>query len=268
MTLTHQGYRILGAEDKISTVFGTAVHKMLASWYKDGNESQAIWIGTEHLIDNVVEDPYKYRTPAYLDFIGRRYFAEYSNEQIRPLKNTKGAAAVELNFRYENDLVGTVDLLAEDTATGDLLIVDHKTTSLSDKELSYLMRSFELSWQLMFYTRFVQRQFVDKFYPGRTIKVLINFIQLKRGIEKKDVGFKRSPLIEFPQSTMAEFEIQLQDSIQSVKDNNHKPNFTACKAEYGLCPFFQYCSAPVSYQKDVLETAYEIKPYDPLNFQS
>src|SRR6185295_12008553 len=140
--------------------YGTAFHKSMVEFYTTGNLDNMIKLATDHYCSPEIFIPETdWRTPANLVTTVVKYWQQYGEgkERLVAVKDNEGKPILEKTFAipyYQDDLfevllTGTIDMIALDNLTGYTLLVDHKTTSLT--QVDNYLNSYYLSPQLMLY---------------------------------------------------------------------------------------------------------------------
>jgi len=280
-----EGVKPRESAPKIAMEFGIAFHKFCQEFHDTGK----VEVGMKNALDyyqklDISFGEKEYRTPEKLLQTCFGYAAEYKFDNFQILRNAAtGEALVEQKFAIEYPgfetlgfhvlLVGTIDAIG--TLNGnELVIMDHKTTSVWDKE-NYL-DAYKASPQLKFYKLVLQRY--AELYPStfgqfREAGTMINGIFLAKA---GDAKFKRSQVYNFTEENMKEFEVLLHQKITELCLVSLKsvglPAATGkihdlCNSAFGLCPYFHGCNLPSeSDTQDWLETNCERKQYDPRTF--
>lgn len=273
----------------IKMEYGTAFHKGLHSYYSDGDQAKAIAIAAKHYDKfNALIPEKEFRTPLHLRKALKAYFLYYGTaDALKPLIEPKsGEKLLEIKFDIPieevfpnlfkaNDfnnkyhLVGTIDCIADYAQT--ICIVDHKSTGAF--KINEYMDQYFLNIQSRFYS-FIYNVLTSQGY----IPFIMNGIFLKKNTDKATklgefdgASFERSPIINFTQEQMDEFVAWLGSTINSIciaVDNDLAyPNFAACDEKFSRCLYTDVCQYGVSLHKDILNTKYVTKLYNPLTFQ-
>lgn len=267
------GLRKPGKDHKME--YGTAFHKALQHYYTTSDETASINLAVDYYTQPTIIVPEKdWRTVSHLADTLQQYFGEWRNDGLKPIINN-GTPLLEQRFAYpllatpvvDVLLCGTIDMLA--TYGGHRVIVDHKTTALTDVE-SYL-DSYTMSPQLMIYTWVYQRLF-----PHLTpCYAMINGIFLSRTGKPR---FKRSELLNFSDSKLRNIETSLMAKARELASGledyrnhgmvNFPPNYTCCERKYGMCRYTPLCRLDDDNLRDnIAAMDYTQRVYDPLRFQ-
>lgn len=266
--------------------YGTAFHLFAENFYKRVPVRTCIELAvsyyTKHLEDVVFPED-EYKTPTHLIKVCERYAEEYENDCITPLIGANGEALTEAKFAlpwfhtntYEFILCGTIDLVCK--YDGILCLVDHKTTSTFIGNAEHFLRSFELDIQVTLYS------YIYKLLHGldKAPEFLINGVFLKKQTLKGSkegvfdgVGFKRSSsLIHTTNERLEEFTQWLdrwKSNLTTILESMEiydTPNYSYCKTSYGVCKYFEICSAPIDSRDILIECKYTRKEYNPLHFR-
>jgi len=253
--------------------YGVAFHKALQEFYTTGDTAKAREIAAAHYNSTRVLIPdTDWRTPSHLDKCLEQYFTEWKVDIMRPLV-IAGKPVLEQFFEipwYETAvtrvlLCGLVDMLA--SVGGNLVVVDHKTTSLTQVE-TYL-GSYTLSPQLMTYM--LAMRIINHPVTGG----MINGIFLNKYGRNQ---FKRSPVLDF---SAAKLDIHAQrlmswtkeltlryETTLSTGNNTFVENYTDCEQKYGMCAFAPLCRLDSDdHRATVAAVDYKQKLYNPLTFQ-
>lgn len=257
--------------------YGTAYHKAMKVHYSGGTDEEAVQAAIEHYSN--VEAGDDWRSLGHLVACLTQYFNYYKTDLLRADVAGDGKHFLELTFAvpfHQTSLVdvllcGTIDMRGR--YMGQRVIVDHKTTSLSQVD-SYLA-SYRCSPQLMMY-KFIH----EKLFPGEPVQCLINGIFLNRTSKN---SFKRSDIINFTTNQMQNFELHLLKRIKAVVESFEKylevgkglefgmftPNYTCCEEKFGSCQFLPLCLAETEGDAESLKSANFVnRVYDPLAFQA
>lgn len=268
------GLRTPGKDHKME--YGTAFHKALQLYYTNGNEEAAIQAAITHYSQpSVIIPETDWRTVTHLAATLQQYFVEWRGDGLQPITNN-GTPLLEQRFAYplfatpwvDVLLCGTIDMLA--TYGGHRVIVDHKTTALTDVD-SYL-DSYTMSPQLMIYT-WVYRRLFPQWSPCHA---MINGIFLNRSGKNR---FKRSSLLAFSDAKLHNIELALMskarelasglDDYRNHGEINFPPNYTCCERKYGMCRYTPLCRLDdEAMRESIISTDFMQQPYDPLKFQA
>lgn len=245
---------------------GTAFHKGLKAFYSK-KDLQVCQQEAEDYLDKFPCPDDTHITSTYLSLALLAYVKKYQNDILKPLQ-LDGELLLEKTFKfplYSDDnieivLVGTIDFIGE--LGGQLLIVDHKTTSSTYK--NSFLAGFRLSPQLLTYD-FVVRKILKL---GEDISCMINAIFFW----KAGAQFERSEIISFTKDLRDTYEEELRELCKKIAccyAANYWPVgcFTVCKEEYGPCRFQPICCVEPEYQQNVIDISYTKRLYNPLQFQ-
>lgn len=263
--------------------YGIAFHQFLADRFSGKEQSQAIFSAGNYLRSIGFDFSEKeFRTPEHLIQACLDYEDEYRFDTFKIARNRKtNEALVEQKFAIELEefaqtlsfhviLIGTIDAIG--FANNELVIMDHKTTSVWDKD-TYL-ESYRASPQLKFYT-LVLRKYAQKF--PETFGEFTNIGSQINGIflTKAGAKFKRSEIFNYSDEILNEFELMLKQTITELILLSIKTGIPApygmirnlCNSAYGTCPFFSACTAPgETSMMDMLEAGFRSEVYDPRKF--
>ena len=270
-----RGLRTEGRDFKME--YGTAFHKAMQVWYATKNKEDALDIAIKHYSDPTIHIPETdWRDIGHLVATLTQYFKHYKADGLevahineKPLLEQRFAVPYTTDKRLVDVILcGTIDMIG--TLNGMPVICDHKTTSMASPD-NYLA-AYNLSPQLMFYT-----YIYHKLFPDEKRGSIINGIFLSRTGKTK---FKRSPIIEFTDEMINNFETHLQSIINTLMTGVQKiikghsieeifsTNFNCCNAKFGICKYAPLCTTPGQYNKEsIIDTMFETLSYNPLNFQ-
>lgn len=200
--------------------------------------SNGVWILTQYY-ETWIKDPYTiYHCPEGLPFVERRLEA--------PLFTS---AALDIHF------FGTIDLILQSEATGEILVTDHKTFSSNANDFFNRLKP---NHQYSAYVWLVQQCLgID------TDKFMINGVQVKA----KPKTARGTPP-SFPRQITTRDEYDLEDFRRTVKTfvtqflHNQQEDYfpmgsvNSCTM-YRKCKYLEVCSSPLSLRKNILEASYE-----------
>lgn len=195
------------------------------------------WILAEYF-DTYIADPYH----VYFDENG-------------PLVERLVEAPIYKDPQLEIILFGTIDVVLENEATGQILICDHKTTSVAGQDFYNRLRP---NHQYSTYVYLAQQALGLK-----TDNFLVNCIQVKAK-PKTSRGtaphFPRQITKRSPED-LEEFKKTLVYSVRQYlawKAEGFWPlgEVNACTL-YGGCQYLNICSAPKSIRENIINAAYE-----------
>ena len=281
-----QGYRKRAMKSIMA--YGLAGHAFIKSIYKEENPKGAV--EAAKLVWDLPKEPPKKNkewtgdfqhltvvcTNLWLDFMKK--------DNVKVLTLPDGQLAIEKNFRflfYESALLevwlcGTIDRLVK-IQNGCFSVCDWKFTSYW-KEDEFL-DNFKMSRQLRTYLLFIYemaRLFPDTLFGeiGSTlVGARIDGIFLKS--KANDTIFKSSNVFQFSKESIEKFKemlfkwcVLMNASIQIQPTNLDKIGLIngTCYQRFGLCPFFDVCSASPQVEQVLLERDFVQRKYDPLNF--
>lgn len=190
----------------------------------------------------------------YLDRFG-------TSDPFRTVNLADGKAAVELSFRFAIGdglfLSGHLDRVVE--LDGDQYVMDHKTTK-STITPEYF-RNYSPDTQVSLYTlasQIIYRTPVKGVIID-AIQVAVNFTRFERGFVYRTPG-QLTEWLEDIKYWIA-FAHSCSNDMADPDDARAWPmNDKACR----FCAFKQVCSRDPSVRQNVLETYYEISPWNPL----
>lgn len=269
--------------------YGTAVHKFLQAYYSGMEPKEAIILARDYYAEHVESVPdMAFHTATHLIKTCKEYVLKYplDTDGLVPAINEKGKHLVEQTFAYpyyqseEFDVVtcGTIDFIG--SYFGTEAVVDHKTTGSWNK--GEFFEGFKLAFQTLFYVWHQKLLFNQEYY----LPIVINGIFLKKQTKASlssgnfdGVTFERSPIIEYSDAQMADFEnildLKMNEIIkrlhlihggESLNQQNFGKEISVCKT-YGLCPYFSICSNP-GLEESIINANYEATKYEPLKFQA
>lgn len=278
----------------IDVQFGSAFHHFASTMVKsDGNFALAIKGAKEILARtpvNIKKGKEYLADNRYLQKVCYDWWDWHVEKDNLLITRVDDEPFVEKNFAlkvYEDDeliieLCGTMDFLGE-IRNGWAAICDYKTTAVKDEE--YYFRPYQLSTQLRTYRYAVKRY--ASLYPdsiwaklqARMGGCFIYGVFHEPPSSGKDVRFIRSPLIQFKDWEMEEYEILLKQKVEQVRSLYY--NFVkqgivplregvingCCKTEWGECKFASICAEPDAViRKHIIAKNYTTRTYDPLTF--
>lgn len=259
--------------------YGTAFHKALELYYGGEKDVAVISkVAFQHYANPEIYIPDNdFRSVAHLVNCIMQYVAFWSGEcdQLKPIV-ADGKAQLERPFSLpllRTELVdvlavGTIDMIA--TMYGQRIIVDHKTTSMSQIE-SYL-NSYVMSPQLMMYKMNHDLLFPDNPLDG----CVINGIFLSKSNKNT---FRRSQVFPFSDNQIANFRMQLvakvtdivvafERAIKTGRVEHFMQNFSCCEEKFGMCSYLPVCSTQNDEDvESIIATNYTAKTYNPLKFR-
>ena len=183
------------------------------------------------------------------------YCLQYKDDELRTLRLPDGKPALEVRFEVpipgtEWRLSGRIDRVTEN-ADGEILVVDHKTTTLTIGEDYY--QSFTPNIQFPMYY-WGLRQFLGKRVKG----VVINACQTA-------VRFTRygRHLITYTDAQLEEYFAEMVEILKTAasyhRDGQWPRNSMGCSL-WGGCPYRRLCSATPENRKAILEDEYLVRP--------
>lgn len=265
-----------GTEKDYKMEYGTAFHKALVVLYSKGTLEAAIQAAFDHFFGVYVPDN-EWRNSGHLIKTIMDYHNTYGKADMltanfdlltnKPMLEQTFAIPFYRTDRVEILLCGTIDMIG--TYMGQLVIVDHKTTSLTQIE-TYL-RSYELSPQLLTYV-YVH----SVLFPGISVGAMINGIFLGRTGKN---NFKRSDIFNFSENHLASFKYHLTQRAEAIAENLEAqidniadafpPNYTCCEQKFGQCEYAPICLCTTpSDMLSIANSNYIAGRYDPLRFQA
>lgn len=234
----------------IYAIYGQAFHKFLAEFYKGTDPNEAKRQGHKLFDENRIGFNINgnHLTNEFLEEVMNMYLMEYYNDYYKPY-NLMGEYLIEKTFALEANhllpkganyklvLYGTFDLICQ-TKDG-VILVDHKTTSMYNKE--QFLKSYLTSTQLMFYRYCLELYSLDCL---KGLPCQINGIFLGKSANK--TTFIRSELINYEKSRMEVFKNLLQLRVKELteafeSDNIPLPEgFISNSCSY--CSLYDQCS--------------------------
>jgi len=228
-------------ESGLAAQFGTAVHKALAAFYssKASDRSLSILVDAFNSVWTLEGDDV--RNSVIAEKIFRAYFETFGvDENFRVYIDEQGPF-IEREFNvplFTKDgvnyvLTGTIDMVLE-SSTGELIVVDHKTTRTLGNEF---LNKHSLSSQMMGYC-FGLSQLTGK----KVNKYIINGLQVAK--TKQTVVRFNGFISDY------QFESYIKDSVTKVSsflsccNDGYLPRALSseCSA-YGGCSFIDVCRA-------------------------
>jgi hypothetical protein len=273
--------------------YGSAFHAFVENLIVTGDVSLSLYHGTQYFLkrkassDFSIKPKKTFLNEHHLSVVCNRYYEEvYKHDDFQCLVDeATGTRLTEQKFAipyYSTDkvevlLCGTIDRIGQ-IRGGCHCIGDFKTTSVWNVDEYF--RGYELSPQLMLYKMVLSRlgqagepgNLFEKFFQQR-VGCFIDGIFLKPEPDK--VAFKRSKMIWFDDVRIDEFEKMLYTAVYRLVDAleaSPQPLREgmlngSCQTVYGLCKFFNVCSAPDERARDMmLQNFFSRRNYNPMMF--
>lgn len=249
----------LGFESKASAAadYGTLMHEALAAWYtlvpstRSSSKDLLVERWNEVFDDSGFIPPDEKRTKETGQKVLSDYFTAYKDDRWEVLLDEKGEPFIEREFEFvlvDSPAVkvtwfGTIDSIVQNRETGEIAVMDHKTSSSVGKEFC---SRWEVNHQLTGYIMGCRHAFG---LPVR--KAIINGIQIAKtrsNIVRIETSRDDDDMREFTETVLA----SLRQWIMSTEKQFYPlaSGFT-CSAFAG-CQFFEVCSVKSSYREAVL----------------
>lgn len=258
--------------------FGATWHKILEMHYRSGGDKTlALMAGEVAWAGHDATGDYRTLDRAFLDY--ERYVKEHGlpEDEARAGKGkTVGVGAdalVELSTNAQGDELlhpwaGKMDRIID--LNGSYYIEDHKTTSRFDKNY---FRQFELSNQMMGYTYLGRQLFPSLNIVGVRIN-LLHVLTEKSAFHRQLFTFNPSQIQEWAQNNnqwMRRLAWEY-DQLQQHGVANGVPvaafpghyGDNGCSRKFGMCGYHPVCSSSPRARQHVLESDYDILPWNPL----
>lgn len=153
---------------------GTLIHDILDKWSKKELTAEELTLEYDLRFEDEVVTPFPRMMKDYRDKafdIGHRYFASFDRFE--------GFKILASEQKFETDMfgrrfIGIVDMLLEDEKTGELIICDHKSKSLT----AFRKAEDEMYRQQLLYSKFVFEKYGR--YPDRLMFNLFKEMGLKK----------------------------------------------------------------------------------------
>lgn len=226
-------------ESGTAAKFGTAIHYALAEYYKTPWEARSLEMlikAFTHKWDEIKPDTedelrnistaIKILTEYEKTFNGDERYKVYCDDQGPFVERT-----FEVPFSDNLNITGTIDLVVEDNSTGNLIVMDHKTSRSLGTEF---INKYRMNAQMAGYC------FAVSCLTGKKVDTyIINGIQVAK---TKQTIFRLENNISFHQKL--EFLSDVEFKINSYLSDQKKSRSldSQCSA-YGGCPFLDACSA-------------------------
>lgn len=259
-------------------LFGKGIHKALEHWYSldasqrqlsapDAKQAELLayghganitYDGALESIRRFVECAIQLRSLADGDKrslsngvrILKAYFAQYANDKLAIVRDGAGSPLIERSFEFRMletprliiDYHGTMDGVFQNTDTGEVFVVDHKTTSSLGKE--FIARANP------------NHQFTGYIWGARQMGVETNKFMVN-GIQ---VAKTKCEFLRVPTERHAEDFYELTNAVMTaVNSYIHGLELklwpmsapTACTM-WGSCQFLDACSVPKTLRENVI----------------
>ena len=268
-----------------ATLFGSAIHKALETWYCLPFESRELTDKQAKVADTLIntslsQEPQEGALEAIRQFvikaepllwlgdgdkrsvhngikILKAYFKHYLNDGLEVMHDSKGPIVErEVEFKlYEDETLvityhGTIDAVLRNTISGQIIPVDHKTTS---------------SLGTQFYNRIKPNHQYTGYVMGaqqvlglNTEDFLVNGIQVaktKAEFARQLTTRTEEDKAEMIQATLAGAR-QLINAIESDNFPMSAPN--AC-TNYGSCQYLAVCSSPKKLRNTIISSQFGVQ---------
>lgn len=271
-----------------ATQFGTAIHKAMEHWHclpiaerqlmsadKERAELMAYGHGIDAIYDGALETIRQFviaaQPIAQLPHTDKRsldngikilmaYFKHYQDCRLTVVRDAAGLPMVERDFEFRlytsEQLVinyfGTVDAVMRDEVTGDVLVLDHKTThSLGKEFISRAKPNHQFTGYIMG---------AQKCFGLNTREFMINGIQ----VAKTKCEFMRIKT-ERDEHDMDELKQSIIYACQNYSTTSPNEDHmwpmsapTACTM-WGNCQYIDACSSPVHIRQQLLDGKFGVR---------
>lgn len=273
-----------------ATLFGSAIHKALETWYLSPREIRTLPSGWSSMAATCISDSYEKRGGAYEDallafveaaeplnhlpptdkrsvenglWILSHYFNKWEKNDPYEVLVRDGEALAEqpVSFIMHEDsemiieYFGTIDVVLQDAVTGSVLICDHKTTSSLGKEF---MNKIDPNFQ---YTGYVWA--AREALGIDTNEFLVNGIQVKPRpkTSRGTIPDYVRQVTNRDEKDFEELRMAVLDSVNRylgwLKANAFPMNApTPCNL-YGACQYHPICSASPRLRQNVINAKYQ-----------
>jgi hypothetical protein len=250
-----------GNTNSPALAYGSAWHTMMELHYKFGGDSDIVYMGLEkHWQDHGKLDDHRTKERAWLEY--QKYVEKYGPPDQEEAKTVgfpdNPLVEISANVTWDgapHAYAGKIDRIIE--LQGQYYVEDHKTTSRMG---DYYFKQFELSNQMMGYVWIAR-----KLIPGIKIAgVRIN----AHCVLKRESKFARN-VISFSDDRLEEWAENYADWIARLQhcyaEDNFPGNYSECDGKYRICEYATVCSMPPRLRERVLESEFEINPWNPLD---
>jgi hypothetical protein len=237
--------RIEGESDALT--FGTAIHAALAAFYNGQRDLEYIQKIFEHEAKPLAHLDNDKRSIANGKKILERYVATYENDPWTVYYDDKGPfieRSFELPLTSEVSVHGTIDCILKNTETGELVVCDHKTTSV----VSDLINRAKPNLQFSIYAWAANKLGIP------VSRVMVNGIQ----VAKTKSDFVRV-LTERTEEDFQEMEMALLDAVRRYKFAsfmNIFPQNSASCSNWGGCQYRDICSLDAGFRETAIQQIY------------
>lgn len=246
---------IVGKAPPVAAEFGRVIHKALDSWYTDYDNEKALKVFTDNWKD--VEGDEK-RTVAVGKKLLSLYFEKYENPPFKVL-------ASELPFTValtgaEVELIGRIDKIIE--WNGEILIMDHKTTSRLGYEFFYKIKP--------------NMQFDGYIYAARNMGypkcdgIMLDALLVAKGLCVPAQLAKLTPLARDisnrTESDMKQYLSDVNEILaeidQCYESGKWRRNTESC-CDFVECPYRKICKEDADLHERIIDSEYKIEYWDP-----
>jgi hypothetical protein len=229
-------------ESKLSAKFGTAIHHALAEFYKEkpSNRSDSLLVNAFNEVWKEEGDDLRNAETAekmlrnYWNTFGTDENYEVLVDSIGPVVEREFDVHLKVVDGIQYRLTGTIDLVLKYKETGEIVIMDHKTSKSLGGEF---INRYRLNSQMIGYCYAASRLF-----NTNISRYVINGLQVaktKQSITRFQGYVNGFQLDQYIKDTLAKVS-----AFVSFSDNGYFPRALSSEcSSYGGCPFLDACSA-------------------------
>lgn len=239
--------RNLRREDESDALtFGSAIHEALAAFYsgnRDLDHIQNVFATRAASLAHLENDK---RSIENGKKILERYFNVYKNDPWEVYVDANGPfieRSFEIKLTDTIILHGTIDCILKNTETGELVVCDHKTTSI----VSDLINRVKPNIQFSIYSWAANQLGIP------VARVMVNGIQ----VAKTKSDFVRI-FTDRTQDDFEEMEETIIDSANRFANSRSFPMNTSACANWGGCQYLEICQTAKQYRENMIQQIYKI----------
>lgn len=223
----------------VAANFGTAIHYALAEYYKTPWAARSVemlikafaysWEELKPEVDDELRNlstAIKILTEYEKTFNGDERYKVYCDDQGPFVERS-----FDVKFSDGINLTGTIDLVVEDTSTGELIVMDHKTTRSLGQEF---INKYRINAQFAGYC------FAVSALTGKKVdKYIVNGIQVaktKQTVFRLEGHISDYQKSQYMSDVVSKINAYMSDELKSRALDSQ------CSS-YGGCPFLDACSA-------------------------